>query len=119
MTGAPPASATSPCYSSTATVYVYPGSTPVETGVPVESLPPPVLPPAPSQSFPVPGNTTVPVPGTGTGIGQQPPAPTSPSPSQFTGDATPAHVPTLSFRSFGWQSAIMGVSFVAGAMILL
>jgi hypothetical protein len=66
-----------------------------------------------------PANATIPISSNASGTGGYTvPSPTAPQ--EFTGAATPgAFAPTLNWRGAGWQAMVLGVSFVAGVMMLL
>lgn len=122
------------CTPSTTTVYITATPAhvtslppPVASSPPPEfSLPPPVLPPisqSPPPSLPPPAvspppfvlNTTSILAPSGTeGVPQQ-----SGPPAQFTGAATPGALAPFVWRHVGWQFAVLMLSTIAGAMILL
>jgi hypothetical protein len=66
-----------------------------------------------------PANATIPINSAASGTGGYTvPSPTAPQ--EFTGAAAPgAFAPTLNWRGAGWQVMVLGISSVAGAMMLL
>lgn len=66
-----------------------------------------------------PANATIPISSAASGTsGYTIPSPTAPQ--EFTGAAAPgAFAPTLNWRGAGWQAMVLGISLVAGAMMLL
>ncbi|KAF2787583.1 hypothetical protein K505DRAFT_257392 [Melanomma pulvis-pyrius CBS 109.77] len=123
------AASSTACATSTVTVIIPYGGTappaPSATSVAVPSSVLQVDEPAPTSSiieqggYAPPSNGTVQTTVAPSGTGGYT-VPSATAPQQFTGAASPGiFTPALNWSGAGWQAAVLGVSFVAGIMVLL